>query len=310
MKKQISIVIPAYNEEAVIDELGKRLKEMMDEQRNYEFEVIIVENGSDDLTYKKLAELNKADSRFKVLRLSRNFGCDGGLSAGLMYAKGDAAILMNADLQDPPEIVPEFLKKWDEGYEIVYGVIKKREGMSFFRRIASSMFYEIINRLTGGLFPKNASDFRLIDRKVYKAINGFTERNRFLRGMIMWAGFSKVGIPFERPARFAGKAKASLGEIWRTALNGIYSFSYFPLKVITMLGVLISLFSFAAIIFYISMFFLYGRMVPGFTTLITIFLFLFGALFMTLGIIGEYLSRIYDEVKQRPNFIVKETIGL
>lgn len=310
MKKLISIVIPAFNEEEVLDELAKRLKAVMDSNGKYDFETIIVENGSIDLSYKKLIDLNKSDGRFKILRLSRNFGCDGGISAGLHFAKGDAAVIMNADLQDPPEMIPKFLEKWEEGYEIVYGIIKKRESMPFLREIASSAFYEIINRITGGLFPKNVSDFRLVDKKVYEAINKFAERNRFLRGMIIWTGFSQTGIPYERPARFAGEAKASFGEIWRTAWNGIYAFSYFPLKVVTILGMLLSICSFAAIIVYVILFFFFGREVPGFTTLITMILFLFGMLFLILGIIGEYLSRIYDEVKQRPVFIVKEKVGL
>jgi polyisoprenyl-phosphate glycosyltransferase len=310
MKKMISIVIPAYNEVEVLDELAKRLKTVMDGAGKYDFEVVIVENGSVDLSFKKLTDIHKSDGRFKILRLSRNFGCDGGISAGLRFAKGDAVVIMNADLQDPPEMITQFLEKWEEGYEIVYGIIKKREGMSFIRRIASSAFYEIINRLTGGLFPKNVSDFRLMDKKVYQAINEFGERNRFLRGMIIWSGFSQTGIPYERPARFAGEGKASFAEIWRTAWNGIYAFSYFPLKVVTVLGMLLSTISFAAIILYLLLFFFMGRQVPGFTTLITIMLFLFGMLFLILGIIGEYLSRIYDEVKQRPIFIVKDKVGL
>jgi dolichol-phosphate mannosyltransferase len=283
---------------------------MMDGSGNYDFEAVIVENGSTDLSYRKLSEISKRDPRFKVLRLSRNFGCDGGISAGLHYVKGDAAVIMNADLQDPPEMIPAFLKKWEEGYEIVYGEIQKREGVTFFRKLFSSLFYEVINRLTGGLFPKNASDFRLIDKKVYRSINQFSETNRFLRGMIAWTGFSQTGIPFNRPPRFAGKAKAGIGAIWRVALNGIYAFSYFPLKVVTLLGMAISFFSFLAIILYIVLFFMYGRVVPGFMTLLTVMLFLFGTLFLILGIIGEYLSRIYDEVKKRPNYIIKETIGL
>jgi len=310
MKKLISVVIPIYNEQDVLDELAKRLISVIDSIAAYDFEVVMVENGSKDLSFKMLIDLNRKDPRFKVLRLSRNFGCDGGISAGLQYIKGDAAVIMNADLQDPPEMIPDFIKYWEEGYEIVYGQIRKREGVTFFRRLFSSIFYEIINRLTGGLFPKNASDFRLIDKKVYRSINQFNETNRFLRGMIAWTGFSQVGIPFIRPPRFAGKPKASLGTVWRVALNGIYAFSYFPLKVVTLLGMTLSLFSFLAIIVYVTLFFVYGRIVPGFTTLLTIILFLFGMLFLILGIIGEYLSRIYDEVKKRPNYIVKETISL
>jgi len=310
MKKLISVVIPAYNEEAVIDELGKRLSGVMNSCSAYDFEVVIVENGSVDLTFKKLKTLHEADPRFKVLRLSRNFTCEGGISAGLRFVMGDAAVIMNADLQDPPELIPDFLRKWEEGYEIVYGVIRSRKGVSLFRRMFSSLFYRVINALTSGLFPKNVSDFRLIDRKVYEAVNQFDEKNRFLRGMIIWTGFSQTGVSFDRGIRHAGKSKANFGLIFRVAMDGIYSFSYFPLKVLTILGTTLSAGSFLAMVFYLVLFFIHGRVVPGFMTILMITLFLFGMLFLALGIMGEYLSRIYDEVKRRPNFIVRDKVGL
>ena len=310
MKKLISVVIPLFNEEEVISELGQRLKALMENMRDHDFEVIMVENGSTDLTFKKLKDLNGRDGRFKVVRLSRNFGCDGAISAGLRYAKGDAAVIMNADLQDPPEVIPEFLKKWEEGYEIVYGIIKKRQGVSKIRGMASNIFSPIMDLLTGGLFPRNVGDFRLVDKKAYEVINSLPEKNRFLRGMVAWIGFSQTGVEFERQARFAGEPKARFSDIVRLALDAIFAFSYFPLKVITILGATLSALSLSAIFIYVALFFIAGRQVPGFTTLITLMLFLFGMLFFMLGIIGEYLSRIYDEVKQRPNFIVKEKVGI
>ena len=310
MKKLISIVIPAYNEEEVIDELAKRLKAVMDASVKYDFEVIIIENGSTDLTFQKLIKVNKNDSRFKIIRLSRNFTSDGGSAAGLKFTKGDAAVIMNADLQDPPEMIPEFIKKWEEGYEIVYGIIQKRKGIAITRSLASVLFYELINRLTSGLFPKNVGNFRLIDKKVYYAVNEFPERNKFLRGIIAWTGFSQTGIPYVRAERFAGKSKANFSDVLRYALDAIYAFSYFPLRMISVIGIALSTGSFLAILIYVALFFLYGRQVPGFTTLLTLMLFLFGMLFLLLGIMGEYLSRIYDEVKQRPNFIIKEKVGL
>jgi dolichol-phosphate mannosyltransferase len=310
MEKLISIVIPAYNEEDVIDELSKRLKAVMDRNIKYDFEVIIIENGSTDLTFQKLKEVNKNDGRFKIIRLSRNFTSDGGSSAGLKFAKGDAAVIMNADLQDPPEMIPDFIKKWEEGYEIVYGIIQKRKGIAITRSLASLLFYELINRLTGGLFPKNVGNFRLIDKKVYHAVNEFPERNRFLRGIIAWTGFSQTGIPYIRAGRFAGKSKANFLDVLKYALDAIYAFSYFPLRVISVVGIVLSTGAFLAILIYIALFFIYGRLVPGLTTLLTLMLFLFGTLFFILGIMGDYLSRIYDEVKQRPNFIIKEKVGL
>lgn len=309
MKHLVSIVIPAYNEEEVLEELQNRLKKVMEDNSNYEFEVIIVENGSRDLSFEKLLKINEADSRFKVVRLSRNFGCDGGITAGLKYAAGDAAVIMNADLQDPPEMITQFIKKWEEGYEIIYGIIQKREGVSFIRKILSSLAYVIIYNLTHEAIPKNASDFRLIDKRVYTIVNNMEEKNKFLRGIIAWTGFRQTGIPYERPARFAGETKAGFYAAFNVAMNGIFSFSYFPLHLATILGFVISIATFILIIIEIGLFLVYGQVVPGFTTTIILMLFLFGMLFFLIGIVGIYIARIYDEVKDRPNFIVAERIG-
>lgn len=309
MKKFISVIIPAYNEEEVVDELANRLKKVMQKNNNYDFEVIIVENGSWDSTFEKLIKIHKEDNRFKIVQLSRNFGCDGGITAGLKYAKGDAAVLMNADLQDPPELISDYLQKWEEGYEIVYGIIEKRLGVSASRRFFSALFYKIINRLTDNAIPEGASDFRLVDRKVYTVVNKMEEKNRFLRGIIVWTGFRQTGIPYERPARFAGESKADFLAVLKVAMNGIFSFSYFPLKIVMTLGLVVSIGSFVAGIVEICLYIVYGREVPGFTTIMITILFLFGTLFFILGIIGEYLARIYDEVKQRPNYIVRKEIG-
>ncbi len=309
MKKLISVVIPAYNEEEVVDELANRLKKIMKENNNYDFEIIIVENGSWDSTFEKLINIHKEDSRFKIVQLSRNFGCDGGITAGLKYAQGDAAVIMNADLQDPPEMISEYIKKWEEGYEIIYGIIEEREGVPFLRRFFSSAFYKIINSLTNNAIPEGASDFRLVDRKVYSTVNKMEERNKFLRGIIAWTGFKQKGIPYNRPPRFAGESKADFLTVLKVAMNGIFSFSYFPLRVVTALGLVVSVGSFLSGIVEIGLYLKYGRVVPGFTTTILLILFLFGILFFILGIIGEYLARIYDEVKQRPNYIVRNDIG-
>lgn len=309
MKKRISIVIPAYNEEAVLDELARRLKEAIRKSGRYDFEVIIVENGSADSSFEKLKRMHREDARFKIVRLSRNFGCDGGITAGLQYAKGDAAVIMNADLQDPPELIPKFIERWEGGYDIVYGVIQKRVGVPYVRRFFSSIFYKVIGRLTKGAIPENVSDFRLVSRTVYLTINRMEERNRFLRGIIAWSGFRSIGIPYKRPPRYAGESKADFLSVLKLAMNGIFAFSYLPLKLVTTLGVLISLSSLMMILVEIGLYLRYGRVVPGFTTLMLVILSLFGALFFVLGIIGEYIARIYEEVKQRPNYIVKEDIG-
>jgi dolichol-phosphate mannosyltransferase len=309
MKKLISIVIPAYNEESVIEELKKRLQNIMNTCPNYDFEVIIVENGSFDSTFERLISIHHEDPRFKIVQLSRNFGCDGGITAGLAYANGDAAVIMNADLQDPPELIPRFIQEWEAGNEIIYGVIQKREGVNLIRRILSRLAYMIIFRLSNHMIPENASDFRLIDRKVYTIINSLKEKNKFLRGLVVWTGFKQRGIPFERQPRFAGESKADFKTVWNVAMNGIFSFSYFPLKIATFMGFLLSTLSFVMALFEIYLYLAFGREVPGFTTLILVILFCFGMIFLMFGIMGTYIERIYDEVKQRPNYIVNNEIG-
>jgi len=308
--KTVDVIVPVYNEEEVLPELISRLKAAADKAKGYDFSFILVENGSGDRSYDILTAARREDKRIKVIRLSRNFGCDGAITAGLRYSKGNAAIIMNADLQDPPEMIPDFLKKYDDGYQIVYGVIKKRHGESFIRKSLSSLFYIIINFLTKGLFPRNVSDFRLISDKVRNTVNSMNETNRYMRGIVAWTGYRHIGIEFERPARFAGRSKSGFMDIFKVAANGIFSFSYLPLRLTTILGIVISAGSFALLIVFLGMYLFYGRVVAGHTSTITIMLFLFGVLFFILGIIGEYLGRIYEEVKARPHFIVSEEIGL
>jgi polyisoprenyl-phosphate glycosyltransferase len=309
MKKLISIVIPAFNEETVLEELKKRLQNIMNTSPDYDFEVIIVENGSSDFTFERLIAIHHKDPRFKIVQLSRNFGCDGGITAGLAYARGDAAVIMNADLQDPPELIPRFIQEWEAGSEIIYGVIQKREGVGLVRRILSRLAYMIIFTLSNQMIPENASDFRLVDRKVYTIINSMKEKNKFLRGLVVWTGFKQLGISFERQPRFAGESKADFKTVWNVAMNGIFSFSYFPLKIATFMGFLLSTLSFILALVEIYLYLAFGREVPGFTTLILVILFCFGMIFLMFGIMGTYIERIYDEVKQRPNYIVNNEIG-
>src|SRR3989344_4079593 len=321
MKKLISVVIPAYNEEEGLDELKKRLQNVFNNLSRYQFEVIIVENGSHDNSYQKLLDIHEEDKRFKIVQLSRNFNCDGGITAGLQYAKCDAAVIMNADLQDPPELIPKFIELWEKGYEIVYGIIKKRIGASAIRKVVSSMFYQVIYSLTKGNVQKNVSDFRLMDKKVYTIINNMPEHNRFLRGMIAWSGFKRIGIPFARQARYKDGGEAKELSIFHRAsnliwfvTNAIFTFSEFPLKIITTIGVFTSFFSFLAIIYFLGGYLLFGTAsagyVRGHTSLMLTILFLFGILFIFLGIIGEYIARIYEEVKKRPLYIVRNKVGV
>lgn len=307
-KKTISIVIPVYNEEKVIPELLIRLKKFFENHKNYNFETVLVENGSSDQSFRLLKKASM-DKRFKVLQLSRNFGCDGGIVAGMRFIKGDACVILMADLQEPIELIADFIKKWEEGYEIVYGLVKKRTA-GFLRNSISRLFYKIMSIVTNNAFPENASDFRLLDKKVYQVINTMEERNKYLRGLIIWTGFKHIGIPFSRKKRFAGESKANFKTVFGVALNGIFSFSYLPLRFVTILGLFIIGLSFFLIIFYLSLYLIVQKVAAGFTTVILLILFLFGILFFSLGIISEYLARIYDEVKKRPSFIVKNKINL
>ena len=309
-RKLISIVTPLYNEELNVDELARQLTAMFDENPGYGFEVIAVENGSADRTFEKLMAVRERDPRFKILRLARNFRMDGGLTAGMRYAKGDAVVIMTADLQDPPSLVTDFIAKWEDGYENVYMVVTKREGTGAIRRMNSQLFYWVVNLLTGGAFPKNVSDFRLVDRKVLDVFNAMDERNRMVRGMFYWVGFRGIGIPHQRPPRFAGESKADTLKVLELALKGIMSFSTVPLRLITYAGVALSGLAFVLLVYEVVRVLVSGVPFAGFGTIMTVMLLMFGFLFTMLGIIAEYIGMIFDEVKQRPNFIVRDEIGL
>ena len=308
-KKLISLIIPAYNEEDCVDELAKRLSQVFDAETHYDFEVIIIENGSIDSTWEKLQVISKADNRFKILKLSRNFRMDGGLTAGLDYVNGAACVLMTADLQDPPELIPSFLRKWEEGFENVYGIVTKREGTGPIRTMNSRLFYWLAGKLTDGRIPRNASDFRLVDRKVYVAVRGMTERNRFVRGLFAWAGFNSIGIPMERPPRFGGVSNAHTFKVLDLAFKGIFAHSYKPLRLITVFGFILCITAFLSIFPLLFIWVVYGVPFAGFGSLVALFLLILGTVSLMLGILSEYVGLIYEEVKGRPNYLVSETLG-
>ena len=305
-KKLISLIVPAYNEEDCVDELFSRLDAVFATEPQYDFEVVIVENGSIDSTWIKLQAIAEKDSRFKILKLSRNFRMDGGLTAGLDYIKGDACVLMTADLQDPPELIPQFLRYWEQGYENIFGVITKREGTGPIRTMNSKLFYWLAGKLTDGRIPRNASDFRLVDRKVYEAVKGMTERNRFVRGLFAWAGFNSIGVPMERPPRFGGVSNAHTLKVLDLAFKGIFAHSYKPLRLITVFGFVLSGLSFISIVPLFFLWLFVGVPFAGFGTLVGLFLLVFGIVSLMLGILSEYVGLIYEEVKARPNYVVSE----
>lgn len=310
MKKLVSVIIPAYNEQDCVDELARRLSDVFTKHDRYNFEVLVIENGSHDATWERLALIHQRDSRFKVIRLARNFRMDGGLTAGLHYARGDAAVLMTADLQDPPELISDFIRKWEEGYENIYMVVTKRGGTGPLRRLNSQLFYWLAARLTGESIPQNASDFRLVDRKVYEAVRMMDERNRFVRGLFAWVGFKSIGIKAERLPRFAGASGAHSLKVIDLALKGIFAHSYLPLKLITLTGVALSMLSLVALVPLAALWLFVGVPFAGFGTVISVLLLLFGILSFMIGIVAEYVGLIYEEVKRRPNFIVSEALGI
>jgi len=308
--KSISIVIPAYNESECIPELTSRLINVMNNCNQYSWEVLIVENGSTDDSWNKLNEIASIDNRFKLIKLSRNFRMDGGLTAGLEFVNSDACILMTADLQDPPEFIPTMIQKWEEGYENVYGIVTKRKGTNPIRRLNSLMFYKIAGSLTNGGIPENASDFRLVDRRVYEVVRTMTERNRFVRGLFAWVGFKSVGIPMVREPRFAGESNAHSLKVIELAFKGIFAHSYKPLRFISIFGIALFGISLFALLGLSVLWLSNGVPFAGFGSIIALILCGFGFQALLLGIVSEYLAMIYEEAKARPNYIVAETYGI
>ncbi len=307
----ISIVIPVYNEEEVLEELYRRLSEAMDRIED-PWELILVDDGSVDDSATIIQELHERDPRVKGISFSRNFGFQEAVTAGLTYARGQAIILSDADLQDPPEVIPDMVEQWREGSDVVYGVRSHREGETWFKKLTALTFYRLIRRITNVEIPVDTGDFRLMDRRVVNAILRMPERNRFLRGMVPWVGYEQSGLPYEREARYAGESKfKSVRQMLPFAIDAITSFSYFPLQLATIFGFFIAGISLIAVlaVIILRVFGPAGELSGQATTLVAV-LFLGGVQLISLGIIGEYLGRIYDEVKGRPLFLVDRTWGI
>lgn len=307
-KRSVDIIIPAYNEEDCINELSERLVSLFVIEKSYKFRVIIIENGSIDSTWSKIIEICKSDKRFTALKLSRNFRMDGGLTAGLDQATADACVLMTADLQDPPELISEFLRLWEKGWENIYGIVTKRGGTGLIRTMNSKLFYWVAEKLTDGRIPKNASDFRLVDKKVYESVRSMKERNRFMRGLFAWVGFASIGVPMHRPPRFGGESKAHTFKVIDLALKGIFAHSYKPLKFISIIGIFMSISSFMSLIPLLFIWVKDGVPFAGFGSIISTLLLLIGILFLLIGVLSEYVGLVYEEVKSRPNFIISDKI--
>jgi glycosyltransferase involved in cell wall biosynthesis len=304
-KPVFSIIAPIYNETCCIHELIKRVSEVMD-STGEPWEFILVDDGSQDGSTDQIRDLAKSDNRIKPVIFARNFGHQIAVSAGLDYSQGDAVVVIDADLQDPPEAILDLIKKWREGYQVVYAVRGEREGESWFKTFSASMFYRVIYRITDVKIPLDTGDFRLIDRKVVDVLNSMREKHRFLRGMSAWIGFKSIGVTYKRAARFAGETKYPLKKMIKLALNAITGFSYFPLQLATYIGFIAAGISTIAIPIVIIMRVAGSQAFFGQATTLLAVLFLGGVQLISLGILGEYLGRVYDEVKGRPLYVVSE----
>jgi glycosyltransferase involved in cell wall biosynthesis len=305
MKPKYSIVAPAYNESATLPEFHRRIFETM-ETLNEPWELIVVDDGSQDDTTDILRELSRQDPHLRPVIFARNFGHQLAVTAGLDYSQGEAVIIIDSDLQDPPEVIPEMIMKWKEGYEVVFAVRTEREGESWFKLFTASIFYRLIYRITDVDIPLDTGDFRLLDRKVVSVLNNMREHHRFLRGMSVWVGFRQTGVSYKRHARFAGETKYPLKRMIKFANDAITGFSFFPLQLATYIGFFSAGISILAIPIVIAMRLAGQQAFFGQATTLIAVLFLGGVQLISLGILGEYLGRLYDEARGRPLYIVRE----
>jgi len=300
----ISIVIPAYNEIDVIDTCYQRLSDVMSSLDGYDYELIFVDDGSQDETHSRLVEFQQSDANIKVVKLSRNFGHQIAVTAGVDIATGNAIVIIDADLQDPPEVIPDMITKWQEGYDVVYGVRKRRAGESKFKLFTAAAFYRMLRSFTNIEIPVDVGDFRLISSRAAQELRKLRENDRFIRGLVSWIGYRQIGIPYERDERLAGETKYPYRKMIKFALDGITSFSNLPLRLASWLGYLAS---FLAFLYLLSVFVqkMMGYTIDGWATIMVAVLFLGGVQLICLGIIGEYIGRIFNETKSRPLYIIE-----
>ncbi len=306
----LSLVVPAYNEEesiqTFIDTIDQELPSLRDQ-----LEIVFVNDGSRDKTRQVIEAVIERDPRVTLINLARNFGKEAAMTAGLFHARGDAVIPMDVDLQDPPSLILEFVRMWqEEGYDTVYGVRTDRNADTAMKRLTAGGFYRLFNAVsTTTKIPENAGDFRLMDRRVVEVIKQLPERNRFMKGLFAWAGFNSIGVPYERPARAAGETKFNYWKLWNFALDGFFSFSSWPLRIWSYVGAGVALLSFLYILVIITKVIFFGIDMPGYASLMSVILFLGGMQLISIGVLGEYLGRMFLEVKQRPVFVVEGVYG-
>lgn len=305
MKKTLSVVVPAHNEEAVLTEFHDRLAAVLD-TLPLQSEIIYVNDGSRDGTLDILRRLKAEDNRVAILDLSRNFGKEAAMTAGLQAAAGNAVVVIDADLQDPPELIEEFVRVWrDEGVDVVYGQRTERRGETWLKKWTASNFYRLMQRLGQVRIPQDTGDFRLLSRRAIDALNELPEQHRFMKGLFAWVGFDQRAVPYERDPRYAGQSKWNYWRLWNFALEGITSFTVVPLQVASYLGILIALAAFLYGGFVIVKTLLFGNPVAGYPSLMTVVLFLGGLQLLFIGVVGEYLGRIFNETKRRPLYFIK-----
>lgn len=303
-KKLVTILVPAYNEQEVLHLLYDRLKTLMDEQSKYNFEILLVNDGSKDDTLKIMKELRKNDNRICYLNLSRNFGKETAMIAGLDYSKGDCVIIIDADLQDPPELIPEMLKYWEEGYDDVYAKRKSRKGETFMKKFTSKMYYKTLQSVTNIEIQKDTGDFRLLDRRCVEALKAMRESERYTKGLFSFIGYNKKEIMYDRDPRAAGSTKWNYGKLINLSIDGLTSFTTAPLRWAAIFGILVSLAGFLYMLVIIFKAIFNGIDVPGYASTMVVILFLGGLQLIFLGVIGEYLGRAFYETKGRPLYFV------
>lgn len=307
----ISVVVPTFNQELGINEFYRRTKNvLLSLQETFSYEIIFVNDSSTDNTFLALCELSKNDLNVKIINFSRNFGNQMAITAGINYAKGDLAIIIDDDLQDPPELIPAFISKWQEGYQVVFGLRPRRKGINPLFNFISKIHYRLINRLSDIKIPLDTGDFRLIDRIVIDSLRNLQEENRYYRGLVAWVGFRQIGIEYQRDIRFAGKSNFSIFKYFNFAINGLTSFSEKPLHISSILGFIITLVSFIFLVTLLFMrLFSSDFSIPGWPSIIAIILFFGGIQLLSIGIVSIYIGKIFREVKKRPLYIVSEAIN-
>ena len=305
----LSLIIPMHNEAEVLPTTLAAIHAVLGEL-GVDYEIIGVDDGSTDATFDVLSRLSASDARLKGLRLSRNFGKEAALSAGLDHCRGDMVVPIDADLQDPPALIADFITLWEAGYDVVYGVRTERRSDTFFKRATAGAFYRIFNRISDVPIPGDTGDFRLMDRVVVEALRGLPERNRFMKGLFAWVGFRQVGVPYSRPERVAGTTSFNGPRLFRFALDGITAFSTAPLRVWSLFGLAGAAAALGYALFLIAVVLVRGRDIPGYASLMVVLLLFSSFQMIALGVFGEYLGRMYQEIKGRPLYIVSDRVGV